>query len=109
MKKTLSLLLAFALVIALSVAGTVAYLQDKDTVTNTFTVGNVEILLDEAPVEKDTATGQYVTASGDRIQANTYENLVPGQTVQGSHGHQHRQQRRLDPRGCHPYRLLCLC
>ena len=81
MKKILSTLLVLVLVVALSVAGTVAYLQDKDTVTNTFTVGNVDILLDEAPVELD-ENGQYVADNtADRIQANTYEKLVPGQTV----------------------------
>ena len=81
MKKILSTALVLVLVVALSIAGTVAYLQDDDTVINTFTVGNVEILLDEAPVEKD-ENGQYVANTEvDRIQANEYETLVPGQTV----------------------------
>ena len=81
MKKILSTALVLVLVVALSIAGTVAYLQDDDTVINTFTVGNVEILLDEAPVEKD-ENGQYVAdTEAPRIQENEYETLVPGQTV----------------------------
>lgn len=47
-KKTLAVALAFVLVIAMSVAGTFAYLTDKtETVTNTFTVGKVDIDLTE--------------------------------------------------------------
>ena len=79
MKKTISLVLAFALVIALSVAGTVAYLQDKETVTNTFKVGNVNITLDEAPVKL--VDGEYVVAEGNRVTENKYETLVPGQLL----------------------------
>ena len=47
MKKKLMTVLALVLVIALSVAGTYAYLTSQDTVTNTFTVGNVKITLTE--------------------------------------------------------------
>ena len=48
MKKKLTTVLAIVLVVALSVAGTYAYLTDKtDKVTNTFTVGNVGIDLKE--------------------------------------------------------------
>lgn len=48
MKKKLTTVLAIVLVVALSVAGTYAYLTDKtDTIENTFTVGNVNITLAE--------------------------------------------------------------
>ena len=48
MKKKLTTVLAIVLVVALSVAGTYAYLTDKTaTITNTFTVGNVDIDLTE--------------------------------------------------------------
>ena len=48
MKKKLTTVLAIVLVVALSVAGTYAYLTDKtDAVENTFTVGNVDIKLAE--------------------------------------------------------------
>lgn len=48
MKKKLTTVLAIVLVVALSVAGTYAYLTAQtDTVTNTFTVGHVKIDLKE--------------------------------------------------------------
>lgn len=47
MKKTLTIILAFVLVIAMSVAGTVAYLTSTDSATNTFTIGEVKIDLTE--------------------------------------------------------------
>ena len=75
MKKTLTLILAFALVIAMSVAGTVAYLTSQDSVTNTFTVGKVAITLDEAKVD---ANGAAVTPA-ERVDTNSYK-LIPGHT-----------------------------
>lgn len=72
MKKTLTVLLALVLVIAMSVAGTMAYLTSTDKVENTFTVGNVKITLDEAPVD---ANGAATT--GNRVKANSYK-LIPG-------------------------------
>lgn len=74
MKKTLALLLAFVLVIGATMAGTIAYLQDKDSVKNTFTVGNVDITLDEAAVNPD---GTYKTNHDNRVQENSYK-LMPG-------------------------------
>ena len=74
MKKKLMTVLALVLVIAMSVAGTYAYLTSQDTVTNTFTVGNVAITLDEAEVD---ANGNVV--SNDRVKANGYK-LLPGHT-----------------------------
>lgn len=73
MKKTLTIILAFALVIAMSVAGTVAYLTSQDSVTNTFTVGKVKITLDEAKVD---ANGAAVTPE-ERVETNSYK-LIPG-------------------------------
>lgn len=72
MKKTLTVLLALVLVIAMSVAGTMAYLTSTDTVENTFTVGNVAITLDEADIDNS-------TPNKDRDQANSYK-LIPGHT-----------------------------
>lgn len=47
-KKTLISIIAVALVICVSIGGVLAYLTDKtDTITNTFTVGNVDIDLTE--------------------------------------------------------------
>ena len=75
MKKKLTLVVAFVLVFALGVAGTFAYLTSTDTVTNTFTVGNVQIKLDEAKANPD---GTLV-AGADRVDANSYK-LLPGHT-----------------------------
>ena len=84
MKKTLTVLLALVLVIAMSVAGTMAYLTSEDSVTNTFTVGKVQITLDEAKVNE---YGQKLNADGNvaqendtlatRVDKNTYK-LIPG-------------------------------
>ena len=68
--KALLLTLCAVLLIAASVLGTMAYLTSSDTVTNTFTVGKVEIKLDETDVTNPT---------GSRVQANSYK-LMPGTT-----------------------------
>ncbi len=47
MKKIISLLLVIALTAALSIAGTLAYLTDKDSEVNVFTVGEVDIEVQE--------------------------------------------------------------
>ena len=52
MKKKLMTVLALVLVIAMSVAGTVAYLTHiTDPITNTFTVGNIDIGLAETTTD----------------------------------------------------------
>ena len=73
MKKKLMTVLALVLVIAMSVAGTYAYLTSQDTVVNTFTVGNVKINLDEAKANPD---GSLVP-NAERVKANSYK-LLPG-------------------------------
>ena len=75
MKKTLTVVIALVLVVVMSVAGTVAYLTSTDTVTNAFTVGNVQIKLDEAEANTD---GTLVEGA-DRVKANSYK-LLPGHT-----------------------------
>ena len=72
-KKALLLTLCAVLLVAASVLGTMAYLTSTDTVTNTFTVGNVQIKLDEAKANPD---GSLVTGA-DRVKANSYK-LLPG-------------------------------
>ena len=74
-KKTLALLLALVLVFGAAVGGTIAYLTSNDSVTNTFTVGKVEITLDEAKVDE---YGVAVTPAA-RVEKNTYK-LIPGHT-----------------------------
>ena len=73
MKKKLMTVLALVLVIAMSVAGTYAYLTSADRVVNTFTVGDVQIKLDEAKANTD---GTLVEGAA-RVDANSYK-LLPG-------------------------------
>ena len=71
--KILLLALCMAALIAVSVIGTMAYLTAEDTVTNTFTVGKVDIKLDEAKVND---AGVAATPA-ERVKANSYK-LMPG-------------------------------
>ncbi len=73
--KVLGLLMAAVLLVGTSILGTMAYLTSTDTVTNTFTVGNVKITLDEA---KANADGTLVEGA-ERVKANEYK-LMPGHT-----------------------------
>lgn len=73
--KALLLTLCAVLLIAASVLGTMAYLTSTAKVENTFTIGKVEIKLDEAKVNAD---GIPVEGAA-RVQANSYK-LMPGTT-----------------------------
>ncbi len=73
--KALLLTLCAVLLIAASVLGTMAYLTSSAEVKNTFTIGKVEIKLDEAKV---TADGIPVEGAA-RVTANSYK-LMPGTT-----------------------------
>lgn len=75
LKKILLIGLCVAAVIGATVAGTVAYLTDRASAVNTFTVGQVDITIDEAKVDPD---GTPVPGA-DRVTENTYH-LIPGQT-----------------------------
>ena len=73
--KALLLTLCAVLLVAATIFGTMAYLTSTDTVTNTFTVGKVNIKLDEAKANSD---GSLV-ANADRVKENQYK-LLPGHT-----------------------------
>lgn len=67
MKKKIALLMAVVMLFGMTVAGTLAWLQAKSNpVVNTFTVGKIEIDLNETDVDNDSST-----------KANTYK-VVPG-------------------------------
>ncbi len=76
MKKSKILIttLCALILVAASVLGTLAYLTSESKVVNTFTVGNVNITVDEADVTED---GKIDSA--DRVTGNKYH-LVPGKT-----------------------------
>ena len=75
-KKLLIMSVAMVLVCAFAVGMTIAYLTSTDEVVNTFTVGNVQIELDEAKVD---AYGEPVGSPAPRVKDNTYK-LIPGHT-----------------------------
>lgn len=70
-RKVLMLILCVALLVSATVMGTLAYLTSQDTVTNTFSVGNVKIDMDETDVDDS-------TPNKDRDTENAYR-LLPGQ------------------------------
>ena len=69
MKKTVAIILAMVLVAVAAVGATMAYLTDTKTVTNTFTVGDVKIKLDETDINDP---------EGERVTSNEYTNITPG-------------------------------
>ncbi len=79
MKKTTKILtaaLALVLVVVVAIGATVAYLTSKpDAVVNTFTIGKIQITLDEKAVDE---YGDEI-ANTARRTANTYK-LIPGET-----------------------------
>lgn len=73
--KALLLSLCMILLAVASVFGTLAYLTDTKTVTNTFTVGKVGLVLNEAKVNPDGTAAELA----ERVTTNTYH-LLPGHT-----------------------------
>lgn len=83
-KKIVSVCLVVCLLATAIIGTTLAYFTDDASVTNTFTVGNVEITMDEALVN---AYGEKLDKGGevweegadlaDRVTANDYK-LIPG-------------------------------
>lgn len=52
-KKTIALALCIVMCMSMTALGTVAYLTARDTVTNTFTIGNIGITVDETKVSEN--------------------------------------------------------
>ena len=73
LRKVLLLACSAVLLVCLSVGATLAYLTSTDEVVNTFSVGNVQIKLDEAKADLD---GKLVE-DANRVKANSYK-LMPG-------------------------------
>lgn len=81
LRKVLLLACSAVLLVCLSVGATLAYLTSQDTVTNTFTVGKVDITLDEAAIEEDEKTGNWVEDSTKpRVEDGNAYHLMPGLT-----------------------------
>lgn len=78
MKRRSFIMLLCAVVVMSSAAfGTIAYLTDSHSLTNTFTVGNVAITLDEARTDP---SGAPVDADGNPVG----ENGTPARTQEGN-------------------------
>ena len=73
-KKIVSVCLVVCLLATAIIGTTLAYFTDDATVTNTFTVGDVTITMDEAPVNP---YGEV--QPGARVTENTYK-LIPGRS-----------------------------
>lgn len=74
-RKILLLSLCMAAILTVSTMGTMAYLADQESVVNTFTIGSVNIELNETAVTPD---GQPIEGA-QRVKENVYH-LVPGGT-----------------------------
>ncbi|MGN0745869.1 MAG: SipW-dependent-type signal peptide-containing protein [Aristaeellaceae bacterium] len=94
LRKVLLLACSAVLLVCLSVGATLAYLTSTETVTNTFTVGQVKITLDEAralpngrpAVAVKNDAGEIISTEevadvslADRVDSNVYH-LMPGRT-----------------------------
>lgn len=73
LRKAILTLCSALLLVSLSVGATLAYLTSTDKVVNTFTVGKVNITLDEAKVDE---YGKAVEPA-ERVRENKYK-LMPG-------------------------------
>ena len=72
-RRTIAMVLALIVSMGLSVYGTLAYLSDSEQVVNTFTVGAIDITLDETQVD----TNGQPTGDPERVESNEYH-LLPG-------------------------------
>lgn len=77
-RRALLLAACAVLLVVMSVGATLAYLTSADRVTNTFTVGNVQIILDEEDVD-NSQTDVTKGSNPARDRANAYH-LQPNQT-----------------------------
>lgn len=73
--KMLLTCICLAAMLLAMIAGTLAWLTDTDSVENTFTVGQVDITVDEAKVNTDGTS----VAGADRVKENSYH-LIPGRS-----------------------------
>lgn len=73
-RKAMLVALCAVLLMTAGIISTLAYFTDTDSVTNTFTVGKVQITLDEADVDEN-----GVKENENRVKENQYH-LIPGST-----------------------------
>ena len=82
MKKALLLALCAVLLVAASVAGTLPYLTAQDSVSNTYTVGKVEIELKEYDMDVETGKKKENATVANAVDGLQDIKLVPGRVIQ---------------------------
>ena len=75
MKKKIAVAVSLLLVLALSVGGTIAWLTDSDSVTNTFTIGDIDITLAEP---NGAANNKYKITPGATVEKDPTVTVVKG-------------------------------
>lgn len=80
--KTLAIIFSAMAFVTMSILGAVAYLQDSTAVKNTFTVGEVDIRLDEAIVDNGGVPVGDMDQDGvqDRTETGNTYHLIPGKS-----------------------------
>ena len=81
-KKVLALLLCAVLLVSATVAGTVAWLTAKDSVKNTFAVGNVNVKLSETVKVTDYKGNELEGKVVKTEDGATFANILPGNKIQ---------------------------
>lgn len=84
MKRIKTVAIAFCAVafVTMSILGVVAYLQDSATVKNTFTVGKVDVRLEESVVDEEGIPVGDLNQDGkqDRTETGNTYHLIPGKS-----------------------------
>lgn len=83
-KHTLVLVLSLALVFGIAVGGTFAYLKAQTAdVVNTFTVGDINIDLEEHPLKAgDNYDGKTIDTSAETVKKVDNYKMLPGRTLE---------------------------
>ena len=85
-KKSFLLILSLVLAVSAAAFGTIAYLTDRESITNTFSVGQINITLNETEINTSTNTPVYSPTDLDP-NGNPIEGAVPQRTTQGNQYH----------------------
>lgn len=79
-KRTIALLMAMVMLFGATVAGTIAWLHATSaTVTNTFSAGDVGLVLNESPLKAD---GKTVDKNATKVTSNNGYKLIPGNVLE---------------------------
>ena len=83
-KNTLLLVLSLTLILGIVVGGTIAWLKDStEEVINTFTVGDINIDLEEHPLKTgDDYDGKTIDTSKPTVKAEDKYKMLPGRVLQ---------------------------